>query len=40
MQAVLRWMKNIRITYNFIEMPEKVYFKSEAYRHEKLRTYL
>lgn len=33
-------MKNIRTRFNFIEMPEKVYFKSETLRHEKLKAYL
>lgn len=33
-------MKNIRTKYNFIEIPEKVYFKSESLRHEKLKLYL
>ena len=28
------------ITFRALELPEKVYFKSEAIRHEKLRQYL
>lgn len=33
-------MRNIKITFNFLEMPEKVYFGPESVRHEKLAKYL
>ena len=33
-------MNNIETTYQFLKIPEKVYFKSEAIRHEKLKIYL
>lgn len=33
-------MNNIQITYQFLKIPEKVYYKSESIRHEKLKHYL
>lgn len=33
-------MENIKIQYRFIELPQKLYYKSEANRHEKLKKYL
>lgn len=33
-------MHNIKITFNFLEMPQKVYFGSESLRHTKLASYL
>jgi CRISPR/Cas system-associated endonuclease Cas3-HD len=33
-------MNNIQITYKAITLPERVYFKSENNRHEKLKNYL
>lgn len=33
-------MNNIRTTFNFLVVPDKVYFGSEALRHEKLAKYL
>lgn len=33
-------MNNIRTTFNFLVLPDKVYFGSEALRHERLVKYL
>ncbi len=33
-------MENIKIRYQFVELPEKHYYKSESKRHEKLKNYL
>lgn len=33
-------MNNIQITYQVIVLPERVYYKSEALRHEKMMNYL
>lgn len=33
-------MSNIKITFTFLEMPQKVYFGSESLRHDKLAKYL
>jgi hypothetical protein len=40
MQELQRWMNNIMITFRAVELPEKVIYKSEAIRHEKLKAYL
>lgn len=33
-------MYNIKITYKTINLPEKIYYRSESERHQKLRVYL
>lgn len=33
-------MNNIQITYKAVVLPERLYYKSEAIRHEKLKNYL
>jgi hypothetical protein len=33
-------MHNIQITYKAVVLPERLYYKSEAIRHEKLKNYL
>lgn len=33
-------MNNIQITYKTVTLPERLYYKSEGIRHEKLKNYL
>ena len=33
-------MQNIQTNYQFLKIPEKLYYKSEAIRHDKLKHYL
>lgn len=33
-------MRNIQITYKAVVLPERLYYKSEATRHERLKNYL
>lgn len=40
MQEMERWMNNVQITYKAVTLPERLYYKSEAIRHEKLKNYL
>lgn len=39
-EALERWMKNTKIVYKMISLPEKHLYKSQNHRQEKLKNYL